>query len=149
MLYIYSVRCCDLLKAVYCKGVCHTSPWFIILWHTKTKTNFIWIVLHVDVMLSIPVWCQNYYVSPHGTDGGECDNMKWIFGEHTTLWICYRRVSTSTILANGVWNILGATDLWGCYCELHPGKVGPFGSFPKENLQGSDAGNLQELVLYR
>jgi hypothetical protein len=41
-----------------------------------------------------------------------------------------------------VWDILGASDLWGCCCELRPRRMGLFESFPKEDLQRSDARNL-------
>jgi hypothetical protein len=92
------------------------------------------------------VRCQNYYEVPGSIDGEwECDKnkMHWICGDHISMWIYYTEiVCTAVTLTILLCDILGVPDLWGCYCELHPGRMGLFGSFPKEALQRSDAGNL-------
>lgn len=44
-----------------------------------------------------------------------------------------------------LWNILGVSDLSGCSCDLHPGGMVFLGCIPKEALQTSDVGNVQEL----
>ena len=40
--------------------------------------------------------------------------------------------------------LLGASDLWRCDCEVHPGGVGSAGSIPEEAVQRCDAGHLEE-----
>jgi hypothetical protein len=74
-------------------------------------------------------------------DGGweyDKNEMHWICEDNTMLWINYAEMfclhccDTHNSFNKCVWDILGAPEIWGCCCELHPGRVGLFGSFPKE-----------------
>lgn len=55
----------------------------------------------------------------------------------------------SPICYTHVWDILELSDLSGCACELHSGRVGFAGPFPEESVQRCDAGDLQEPHCYR
>jgi len=48
-----------------------------------------------------------------------------------------------------LWAFLGVSDLGGCGCELHLGRVDYAECIPKGALQRCDAGHLEEPVLYR
>lgn len=75
--------------------------------------------------------------------------MEWIYGEQviheSTPSVLWHMIPLGNV--HGIF--LGTSDLWGCGCEFHHGRVGFAGAFTKEALQRCDAGNLEEPGCYR